>query len=317
MTRFASVVLALSLWFGVGLSARQSAQSSLHASLTREATRLASTLANDDSFRNSSIGFNTPPQTAPSDDWDAVQRLKDGTGVLVTTRQYTPVPPPITLSERTPGGMALAVAQAASGGGVPARPRVSAERLLGGQPVTDSFEALQPLLGSGYEVVVTDDSGRVRRGKVVSVSGDQLVMSSPVAAGTWEALLPIYWAVDVGVVVKRQIFRSGDRVFAGGSVRRIDIVDSTWNGTAIGAAVGAGLVAGVYQWERRQPESSQKGLWTALAVVLGFPTSLRIGHVLDRAINEPIYERPSRRARISVSPWLGRDVKGVIAQARF
>jgi hypothetical protein len=71
-----------------------------------------------------------------------------------------------------------------------------------------------------------------------------------------------------------------------GSVRRIDIVDSTGNGTAIGAAVGAGLVAGVYQWERRQPDSNLKGLLTFTAVLLGLPSSLRIGHVLDRAINE-------------------------------
>jgi hypothetical protein len=88
MTRFASVVLALSLWFGVGLSAQQPGQSSLRASLEHEATRLASTLAAHDPSWNGSTGFNTPAaQIGRSDDWDAVRRLKDGTGVLVTTRQ--------------------------------------------------------------------------------------------------------------------------------------------------------------------------------------------------------------------------------------
>ena len=48
MTRFAFVLLALSLWFRVGLSAQQPGQRSLRASPELEATRLASTLAAHD-----------------------------------------------------------------------------------------------------------------------------------------------------------------------------------------------------------------------------------------------------------------------------
>ena len=193
----------------------------------------------------------------------------------------------------------------------------SADRLSGSQGDTHSFAALQQLLTSGQEIVVTDDGGRVRRGRVASISGDQLVMASPVAAGAWEALLPLYWPLDLGVALKRRIFRSPKRVFVDGSVRRVDIVDPTRNGIAIGAAVGAGIVAGVYGWERNQPESTLKGLATALAVVVAVPTSLRIGHVLDRAINEPVYERSTRSRQVSVSPWFGNRVKGVAAQVRF
>lgn len=88
MTRFASVVLALSLWFGVGLAAQQLGQSSLRASLEREATRLASSLAAHDPSWNGSAAFNTPAaQIERSDDWDTVRRLKDGTRVLVTASQ--------------------------------------------------------------------------------------------------------------------------------------------------------------------------------------------------------------------------------------
>jgi hypothetical protein len=199
----------------------------------------------------------------------------------------------------------------------PARPRVSADRLLGGQGVTGSFEALQPLLDSRYEVVVTDDEGRVRRGRVASISRDQLMMTSPVAAGRWEALLPLYWPLDLGVVLKGQFSRSQERPFSEGSVRRIDIVDSTRNGTAIGGAVGVGFVGGVYLWERGQPDASLKGLATALAVLVGLPVSLRIGPVLDRAINEPIYERQPRRLQVPVSPWVGRDVKGAVARVHY
>ena len=74
----------------------------------------------------------------------------------------------------------------------PNRPRVGVDQLLNGHPVTASFDELQAILDSGYEVVVTDDAGRVRRGRVASISRDQLVMASPVAAGSWEALLPLH-----------------------------------------------------------------------------------------------------------------------------
>ena len=86
MTRFASVILALSLWFGVGLSAQQPGQSSLRASLEREATRLASTLVARNQPLDDATGFEkaaTP--MGRSDDWNAVQRLGDGTRVVVTT----------------------------------------------------------------------------------------------------------------------------------------------------------------------------------------------------------------------------------------
>jgi len=178
----------------------------------------------------------------------------------------------------------------------PVRPPVSADQLLEGKDPTDSFAALEPLLGPGQEIVVTDDAGRVRRGRVASLSREQLVVASPVAAGIWEAMLPLYFPVDVGLILKRGLFNSKDRAFAEGSVARIDVVDSTRNGTLIGAAVGIGIVAGVFQWERRQPDATLKGVATSLAVAVGVPVSMRIGHVLDRAINKPIYRRVKRAA---------------------
>jgi hypothetical protein len=214
---------------------------------------------------------------------------------------------------------AAAVAQDSAAPPVPPpnRPRVSVDELLNGRPATASFDALQAILDSGYEIVVTDDVGRVRRGRVASISRDRLVMASPVAAGSWEALLPLYPPLDGGVVLKRRIFRSAERVFVEGTIRRIDIVDSTRNGTTIGAAVGVGLVAGVYQWERRQPDGNLKGLLTSVAVLLGLPISLRMGHVLDRAINDSIYERDPTRPQVTVGPLLGRGAIGASAQVRF
>jgi len=48
--------------------------------------------------------------------------------------------------------------------------------------------------------------------------------ASPAAAGVWEALLPFCGPADLAVVAKRQLFPSQDRVFAEGSITRIDIV---------------------------------------------------------------------------------------------
>src|SRR5262245_20363854 len=87
MTRFAFVVLAGSLWFGVGLSAQQPGRSSLRASLERAATGLASVPLHEPSW-DGSTEFNThADQTGRSDDWDAVRQLKAGTRTVVTTRQ--------------------------------------------------------------------------------------------------------------------------------------------------------------------------------------------------------------------------------------
>ena len=50
----------------------------------------------------------------------------------------------------------------------PNRPRMGADQLLNEHPLIASFDELQAILDAGYEVVVTDDQGRVRRGRVAS-----------------------------------------------------------------------------------------------------------------------------------------------------
>lgn len=195
--------------------------------------------------------------------------------------------------------------------------RMDAKRLLGGSSVTETFDALQTVLKQGHEVVVTDTAGRARRGRVASISRHQLVMESPVVAGTWEAWMPLYWPLDLGLILKRRFSRSEARAFTEGSVRRIDIVDSTRNGTATGVAVGVGIAAGVFLWERRQPSSNLKGVATGLALVWGLPVSARIGHLLDRATNEAIYEQRSGARPVTLTPMLGRDTLGVSAHVRF
>ena len=162
--------------------------------------------------------------------------------------------------------------------------------------MAESFETLPSILEPGHEVVVMDNEGRRTRGRVLSISRDQLVISRP----------------------RRLFFRPAqERAFAEGTVRRIEIVDSTKNGILIGAAVGAGLVVGVAFWEERTvPDGNLKGAWTFMAIIsaIFYPF---IGHGEDLRKNEPIYEQSLRTPQIALVPLLGRDQQGIVARVSF
>lgn len=196
-------------------------------------------------------------------------------------------------------------------------PRANAGDLLAGRPVLTTFEAVQSVLDVGREVVVTDEHGRQRRGRVVALSSDRIVLSAPVSSGGWEAMLPLYWPADLAVMLKRRLLPSRDRVFDDAAVTRIDVVDPTGNGTALGAAVGVAVSGAVYLWERQQPTSNLKGLLTTLSVVVGIPISMRMGHVIDRATNAPLYQRSSPLAQATLVPLVGHDRAAVLIAVRW
>ena len=200
---------------------------------------------------------------------------------------------------------------------VPRLPRIDVDDLLADQPAATSFASLQPLLVAGREIVVTDERGRQRRGRLRMLSPDTLVLASPVSAGGWEAFLPLYLPADAAVVLKRRIAPSSDRLFGAAAVTRIDVVDPAGNGTAIGAGVGAAVAAATYLWERQQPDSSLKGLGTFLAIVVGIPMSTRMGHVIDRATNEPVYHRSTAAAAVTLAPAVGRDRALAVVTVRW
>jgi hypothetical protein len=154
----------------------------------------------------------------------------------------------------------------------PHRARVSADQVLGKQSATASFDALHAILETGSEVVVRDPAGRKTRGRVSSISDDQIV-----------------------------------------------IVDSTWNGTFIGAAVGVGLAAGISRWEASAVPNSNnlKGLGTLVFGGLSIVVSSAVGHLIDLSMNAPVYERPSQTPRVSLVPLLGRERIGLMARVHF
>ena len=176
---------------------------------------------------------------------------------------------------------------------------VSADRLLGGAPVTDSFEALNSILDPGYEVVVWDEAGRKTRGRVSSISGEEVVVTR---RRRWFGS-----------------FRSPEElVFGADSITRVDIVDSTWNGALIGAAIAPALVYGVWRCEDNTfPDSNLKGAGTMLVGGMGAFLLIHAGHHIDLSNNESIYERPSQASRVTVAPLIGRDQKSLAVRVSF
>ena len=175
------------------------------------------------------------------------------------------------------------------------RRRVSADEFLGGAPVTDSFDALALILEPGYEVVVWDEEGRKTRGRVLSISGEEVVVTR-----------------------RRRFFgrfRSLEElVFGADSITRVEIVDSTWNGIAIGTVVGTGLVFGLWQAALHTDDDAAY-LYAYLAG--GALLSPIVGHDIDLEINESIYERPSPAPRVTGAPLIGRDRRGLMAVVSF
>jgi hypothetical protein len=184
----------------------------------------------------------------------------------------------------------------------PHRARVSAGQLLEGQSATASFDALHAILDTGYEVVVRDAAGRKTRGRVSSISDDRIVIFR-------EGTTPLLRLTKPAV----------EHRFSADSVTRIDIVDSTWNGTLIGAAVGVGLAFGIHQWEESAVADSNdlKGLWTLALGGISIAVSSGVGSLIDLSMNAPIYKRPSQTPRVSLVPLLGRERIGLMARVHF
>ena len=177
------------------------------------------------------------------------------------------------------------------------RRRVSADRLLGGAAVTESFEALNEILDPGYEVVVWDEAGRKTRGRVSFISGEEVV-----------------------VINRPRLFRylrsPQEHAFRADAVTRVEIVDSTWNGIAIGTVVGTGLAFGLWQAALHTKDDGAAYLYAYLALG-ALPASMLAGRDIDLSINESIYERPSPAPRVTVVPLIGRDQKGLAVRVSF
>ena len=105
-------------------------------------------------------------------------------------------------------------------------------------------------------------------------------------------------------------------MFDADRITRIDIVDSTWNGVAIGTAVGGGLAFGLWQAAKGTDDFGAGFLYAWLAGG-ALPLGIVIGHDVDLATNEPIYARPSERPRATFVPLVGRNRNGFAVRVGF
>ena len=151
-----------------------------------------------------------------------------------------------------------------------------------------------------YEVIVWDEAGRKTRGRVLLISSEEVVVMTE----------PRYF----------RPFRSPqEHPFRANDVTRVEIVDSTWKGTLIGAARAPALVYGIYRWEDSAvPDSNNmKGLATFVGGSLSTMAAILIGRAIDLSINESIYAQPSRVTHITVAPLIGRDRGGLMVLVSF
>ena len=150
------------------------------------------------------------------------------------------------------------------------------------QPV-HSFQQLQ--VKPGQLLIVKTQDGKAVRGMVVSLAGSQLEMER-----------------------RRWPFRKERRVFTEQAVRRIDLQDSTVDGTLIGAGIG---VVGAIVIRRTC------GGWNcAYPYVLSIGLGPSLGGMIDGRINRTIYTA-NQGTGVTVSPLLGPNLLGLAARLRF
>jgi hypothetical protein len=184
----------------------------------------------------------------------------------------------------------------------PSRPRVSADELLMGRSPAVSFDELPPILEPGYEVVVWDAAGRKTRGRVSLISGNQVVVYQRAASPLLRLFIP-----------------PKDRAFPADSVARIDIVDSTWNGALIGAAIAPVLVFGIHRWEDTSvsDSNSMKGIATVALGGISAVLAIAIGQRIDLSMNQPTYQRQRGLPQVTLVPWLEPARKSVVVRIGF
>jgi hypothetical protein len=176
------------------------------------------------------------------------------------------------------------------------RSEVGVDRAASGH-IRTAFEELPSIIEPGCEVIVFDETGRKTRGRVTAISRDSVV-----------------------VRYRRRLFSaSEERALSSEIVSRIDIVDSTWNGALIGAAVAPVLVYGIHRWEDAAvPDSnSMKGLGTIVFGGISATLAVGIGFWIDGSMNGAIYERRRGTPGVTLAPWLEPTRRGIRVHVRF
>ena len=188
-------------------------------------------------------------------------------------------------------------------------PRQSAKQVLGTQEPATSLTALRSILEPGQQVVFAQrDTSRLAS---VFATG-----------GLWSGreVLIAEIAADRLVLVRKRLFHTEELVIPADAIRRIDIVDSTRNGYLLGAAVGGALglaqVLATSRYARSSGECNLCPIGYAFGLLLPFAGG-GVGALIDRTINEAVYEQSSLRRRVTVAAVLDRERFALKGRVRF
>lgn len=159
--------------------------------------------------------------------------------------------------------------------------------MLRAQEPAGSLAELKARSKIGETLLVTDDSGREVKGKLLKLSVDALTLR----------------------------MRGGSSTFAEHNIRLVRRPDTLLRGLLIGAAVGAGLAIWDYSIDPSEPGN-------AVISVVAIGGGAAIGAGIDAMIGGPktlFRARPGERrpATLSVAPILSTSRHGVIVSVRF
>lgn len=156
-----------------------------------------------------------------------------------------------------------------------------------------------PTIVADQEVRIRSEQGRATGGRVVRVDADELTIS-----------------------YRPRLFRPFrkpiEQTFDRDRIRSIEVVDSTWNGAAIGAAGAIALEAIAIHRDCTpscDDNFGKPGRWVVGTVGIVLPAAAA-GALIDAALNRRIYAaRPGQSVR--VVPTLGGGSRGVVAALTF
>jgi len=160
---------------------------------------------------------------------------------------------------------------------------VASAQVAAAQEPVHTFQQLQ--VGVGQAIVVKPNQGRTAAWSVVSIVGDQLQVER-----------------------RRWNFRIERKTFTEQTAARIDLHDSTLDGTLKGAGVGLAGALIIAQ--------TCQDLVCILPFILSLSMGAPIGGAIDEAINRTIYSA-GQPARVTFVPLLGQNRIGLTARLQL
>jgi hypothetical protein len=157
------------------------------------------------------------------------------------------------------------------------------------QTPAGSFADLQPMLAVGQQVMVNDQHGRSIQGRLVSIAGDELVMTS----------------------MPRFIGRSSLLTFSESAVTTVRLMDSTSNGSVIGAVVGFVVALAVLCTGDDGCSGGGTAAFVSIPAIFAGGAS---GYFIDRMSTTLVYERPAPTPTVMLTPVAARGRVAVIAR---